>query len=43
MQGESTLAGIRDEQIKPLLEEGGVAAVKKAMSEKVAEVQAKKS
>ena len=41
MQGESTLAGIRDEQIKPLLKEGGVAAVKKAMNEKVAEISKK--
>jgi phospholipid transport system substrate-binding protein len=41
MQGESTLAGIRDEQIKPLLKEGGVAAVKKAMNDKVAEVTKK--
>ena len=42
MQGESTLAGIRDEQIKPLLKEGGVAAVKKAMNEKIAEVEKSK-
>jgi phospholipid transport system substrate-binding protein len=41
MQGESTLVGIRDEQIKPLLKEGGVAAVKKAMAEKVAEISKK--
>lgn len=38
MQGESTLAGIRDEQVKPLLKEGGLPAVKKAMNEKIAEV-----
>lgn len=42
MQGESTLAGIREEQIRPLLKEGGVAAVKKAMHEKITEVEAKK-
>ena len=41
MQGESTLAGIRDEQIKPLIKEGGVPAVKKAMNDKVAEISKK--
>ncbi len=41
MQGESTLAGIRDEQIKPLLKEGGIGAVKKAMNDKVAEISKK--
>ncbi len=41
MQGESTLAGIRDEQIKPLLKEGGVPAVKKAMNDKIAEISKK--
>jgi phospholipid transport system substrate-binding protein len=41
MQGESTLAGIREDQVKPLLKEGGTAAVLDAMHKKVAEVDAK--
>ena len=41
MQGESTLAGIRDEQVKPLIKEGGIPAVKKAMNEKIAEISKK--
>ena len=41
MQGDSTVAGIREDQVKPLLKEGGVPAVVKAMRDKVAEVEAK--
>lgn len=41
MQGESTLAGLREEQVLPLLKQGGLPAVKKAMNEKVAEVEKK--
>ncbi|MBC7794558.1 MAG: ABC transporter substrate-binding protein [Clostridia bacterium] len=37
IQGESTLAGIRDDQVKPLLKEGGLPAVKKAMNDKIGE------
>lgn len=40
MLGESTLDSIRDEQVKPLLKEGGTAAVLKAMRDKVAEAKA---
>jgi phospholipid transport system substrate-binding protein len=42
MLGESTLESIKKEQIEPLIKEGGVPAVMKAMREKVAEVEAKK-
>jgi ABC-type transporter MlaC component len=41
MLGESTLLGLRNEQVKPLLAEGGTAAVMKAVREKVAEVKKK--
>lgn len=39
MLGESTLEAIREDQIEPLLEEGGTAAVLKAMRDKVKEVE----
>jgi len=39
MLGESTLASLRDEQVKPLLKQGGPAAVMKALRDKVAEVK----
>lgn len=39
MLGESTLAGLRDEQVKPLVKEGGVDAVLKAMRDKLAELK----
>ncbi len=41
MMGESTLAGLRDGQVKPLLQQGGTAAVLKALRDKVAEVKKK--
>jgi phospholipid transport system substrate-binding protein len=41
MMGESTLAGLRDEQVKPLLTKGGKAAVLQALRDKVAEVTKK--
>ncbi|MBN1959333.1 MAG: ABC transporter substrate-binding protein [Deltaproteobacteria bacterium] len=41
MLGESTLKGLRDEQVKPLLEQGGTQAVLKALRDKVAEVSQK--
>lgn len=37
--GESTMEGIREDQIEVLLEEGGIARVKEAMSDKLAEVR----
>ncbi len=37
--GDSMLTGIRDDQIKPLLKEGGWDGVLKAMREKAAEVK----
>lgn len=39
MLGESTLASLRDEQVKPLFKQGGTAAVMKALRDKVAEVK----
>ncbi len=39
MLGESTMASLRDEQVKPLFKQGGVAAVMKAMRDKVAETK----
>ncbi len=39
MLGESTLAGIRESQIEPLLKEGGTGAVLAALREKVAELK----
>jgi hypothetical protein len=39
MLGESTLASLRDEQVKPLFKQGGSAAVMKALRDKVAEVK----
>ena len=41
MLGESTLAGIREDQVEPLLAEGGTAAVLAALDAKVAEVTKK--
>lgn len=41
MLGESTLASLRDQQVKPLVAEGGPAAVMQALRAKVAEVQKK--
>ncbi|MBI5508812.1 MAG: ABC transporter substrate-binding protein [Deltaproteobacteria bacterium] len=41
MMGESTLIGIREDQVEPLLKEGGAAAVMKAMRTKVAEISGK--
>ncbi len=41
MLGESTLAGLRDEQVKPLLQKGGTQAVLTAMRDKLAEVKKK--
>ena len=41
MLGESTLKGLREEQVKPLLQKGGTQAVLKALREKVAEVSQK--
>ncbi|MEE8410052.1 MAG: ABC transporter substrate-binding protein [Myxococcota bacterium] len=41
MLGESTLEGIREDQIDPLIEEGGTAAVLAAMRDKVKEVESK--
>jgi phospholipid transport system substrate-binding protein len=39
MLGESTMASLRDDQVKPLFKQGGVAAVMKAMRDKVAETK----
>jgi len=39
MLGESTLAGLRDDQVKPLFRQGGTPAVMKALRDKVAEVK----
>jgi phospholipid transport system substrate-binding protein len=39
MLGQSTLEGIRVDQIEPLLKEGGVPAVMKALRDKVAELK----
>lgn len=39
MMGDSIMSGLRDDQIKPLLKEGGVPALMKAMRDKVAEVR----
>ena len=39
MLGESTAEGIREDQIEPLMEEGGTAAVMKALRDKVKEVE----
>ena len=39
MLGESTLKGLRDDQVVPLLKQGGTAAVLKALRDKVATVQ----
>lgn len=41
MLGESTLEGIREEQIGPLLKEGGVPAVMRALRTKLAELEKK--
>jgi hypothetical protein len=38
-QGESTLEGIRTEQVEPMLEDGGKEALLEALREKVAEVK----
>jgi phospholipid transport system substrate-binding protein len=38
MMGESTLTGLRDGQVKPLIQQGGTAALMKALRDKVAEV-----
>jgi len=40
-EGESTLEGIREDSVVPLLEEGGTALLLKRLREKVAEVKAK--
>lgn len=37
--GESTMEGIREDQIEVLLEDGGIEAIKKAMNEKLAELK----
>jgi phospholipid transport system substrate-binding protein len=41
MMGESTLTGLREGQVKPLIQQGGTAALMKAMRDKVAEVKKK--
>ena len=38
MLGDSTLGGIRDDQVQPLIQKGGVAAVMQALRERVAEL-----
>jgi len=39
MLGESTLDGIREDQVEPLLEDGGTAAVMKALRDKLKELE----
>ncbi len=39
MVGESTLTGLREQQVKPLIQKGGTAAVMQAMRDKVAEIK----
>ena len=41
MLGESTTTGIREEQVEPLLKEGGIPAVLTAMRDKIAETKKK--
>jgi phospholipid transport system substrate-binding protein len=43
VEGESTLAGIREDQVEELLDEGGVELLMKRMREKVAEVKAERA
>lgn len=39
MLGESTLTGLRDEQVQPLVKEGGIDTVLQAMRQKLAEIK----